>query len=140
MSTPGLLQLLTSFLAQIDGAAAPAAEPQSGGGLLGLLMPMIIIFFIFYMLIFRPESKKRKARESMVSTVAKGDTVVTTGGIKGVVKRVDDGEVVVQIDKDKDVKVRFLKAAILEVLPRDTGGDQEASNETQREIQERSRR
>ncbi len=107
---------------------------------MGLLMPMIIIFLIFYMLIFRPESKKRKARESMVSTVAKGDTVVTTGGIKGLVKRVDDGEVVVQIDKDKDVKVRFLKAAILEVLPRDTGGDQEASNETQREIQERSRR
>ena len=107
---------------------------------MGLLMPMIIIFLIFYMLIFRPESKKRKARESMVSAVAKGDTVVTTGGIKGLVKRVDDGEVVVQIDKDKDVKVRFLKAAILEVLPRDTSGDQEASNETQREIQQRARR
>ena len=136
MSTPDPFQL-TLFLAQGEGGGAPGAGP--GSGLLGLLMPMIIIFFIFYILIFRPESKKRKEREKMVRAVAKGDTVVTTGGIKGVVKRVDDGEVVVQIDKDKDVKVRFLKAAILEVIPSDQAGDQEASSDTQREIQERAR-
>jgi preprotein translocase subunit YajC len=137
MSTPGPFQL-TLFLAQGEGGGAPAPGP--GSGLLGLLMPMIIIFFIFYILIFRPESKKRKERERMVSAVAKGDTVVTTGGIKGVVKRVDNGEVVVQIDKDKDVKVRFLKAAILEVIPGgDQAADQEASSDTQREIQERAR-
>lgn len=139
MSTPDLFQLLPLFLAEGEGGA-PAAGQAPGSGLLGLLMPMIIIFFIFYILIFRPESKKRKQREKMVNAVAKGDTVVTTGGIKGVVKRVDDGEVVLQIDKDKDVKVRFLKAAILEVIPSERADDQEASSDTEREIQERARR
>lgn len=138
MSMSGIVQLLSPFLA--EGEPGGAGQQAPGGGLLGLLMPMIIIFFIFYLLIFRPESKRRKERERMVSAVSKGDTVVTTGGIKGVVKRVDDGEVLVQIDKDKDVRVRFLKAAILEVMSREQGGDQGASEDTQREIQERARR
>lgn len=137
MSTSGLFELFALFLAQ--GEPEPPAAPPAGG-LLNFLMPMILIFFIFYLLIFRPESKKRKERQRMVDAVAKGDTVVTTGGIKGIVKRVDDGEVVVQIDKDKDVKVRFLKAAVLEVLPSDKSRDQEASPDTEREIQERARR
>ena len=128
------------FLAQ---EAPPPAGGQGGegqGNPFGFFLPMIIIFLIFYLLIFRPESKKRKAREAMVAAVKKGDTVVTTGGIKGYVKRVDDGEVVVLIDKDKDVKVRFLKAAILEVVPKDGGdGQGGASPDTERELQERAR-
>ena len=90
------------------------------------------------MLIFRPEKKKRKQRESMVAAVKKGDTVVTTGGLKARVKRVDGDEVVVVIDKDKDVKARFLKAAVLEVLPGDGDGEG-ASPDTQRELNERAR-
>ena len=121
--------LVTMYLAQGEQAPAP-------GGWLVSFMPIIIIFLIFYMLIFRPEAKKRKERQKMVNAVVKGDTVVTTGGIKGVVKRVDDGEVVVQIDKDKDVRVRFLKAALLEILPREKSASQDVSEATQREIQE----
>ena len=104
MSMTGLVTVLTMVLAEADN------NPL---GFLGGFMPIIIIFLIFYLLIFRPEAKKRKERRRMVDAVVKGDTVVTSGGIRGVVKKVEDREVVVQIDKDKDVRVHFLKAALI---------------------------
>ena len=65
-----------------------AKEPSSldAGNPLSFLFPLLIIVGIFYLLIFRPESKKRKARQSMVAAVKKGDTVVTTGGLRAGVK------------------------------------------------------
>ena len=128
---------LRLFLAQEGGATAGGEGNAQAPGGFGFFLPMILIIVIFYVLIIRPESKKKKAREQMVAAVKKGDTVVTTGGIKGYVKRVDDGEVVVQIDKDKDVKVRFLKAAILEVVPK-SDGNSSPSEDTEREIQQRA--
>ena len=153
LSTTLLTSLTTSildiyFLAQGGapaggdggGGEGTGADPGAGdSGLGGILVPMVLIFGIFYLLIFRPESRRRKQREAMVRAAKKGDVVVTSAGIKGTVMKVDDGEVVLQIDKDKDVRVRFLKAAILEVLP-DGAGKQDASDSTQREIEERNRR
>ncbi len=134
MSMTGLFTVLTMVLAEGE---PPGDNPL---GWLGGFMPIIVIFLIFYLLIFRPESKKRKQRQRMVNAVVKGDTVVTSGGIKGLVKKVEDREVVVQIDKDKDVRVHFLKAALIEVLPGGKSGPQDASAEATKEIQERARR
>ena len=130
MSMTGLVTVLTMVL----------AAGENPLGFLGGFMPIIIIFLIFYLLIFRPEAKKRKERRRMVDAVVKGDTVVTSGGIRGVVKKVEDREVVVQIDKDKDVRVHFLKAALIEVLSSGKSGPQDASAEATKEIQERARR
>ena len=101
------------ILAQ-GGGEAPAPGP--GGGLFQLLGPIALIFMIFYFLIIRPEGRKRKERQKMISAVKKGDVVVTTGGIVGKVWRVDESEVVVVIDKDRDVKAHFLKSAVYEVV------------------------
>ncbi len=115
-----------------DGQA-PAAEPPGGS----FLIPMLIVFFIFYFLIIRPSSKQRKQREAAVRGVKKGDAVVMSAGMKGIVKKVDEHEVTVQIDRDKDIRVQFLKGAILEVLPDSTG---EVSDATQRELADRASR
>lgn len=133
-----MMEFCTTTMLHLLAQGGEGAANQDAGNPLSFLFPLLIIVGIFYLLIFRPESKKRKARQSMVAAVKKGDTVVTTGGLKAGVKRVDGDEIVVVIDKDKDVKARFLKAAVLEVLPVEGPGDG-ASAETQRELNERAR-
>ncbi len=138
-----MLTRLVIFWAQETGAAGEAAvkaaeetgAQQPVGPLGGMFVPIALMCVVFWFLILRPESKKRKAREAMVAAVKKGDSVITTGGMRGVVKRVDGNDVVVQIDKDKDVKVRFVKAAILEVMP---DGAEAPDDHTQREIEQRA--
>ena len=102
------------------GEAPPAGEGQKSVNpfdpFSGVLVPILLIFGIFWFLIFRPESRKRKERERRISSLKKGDTVVTIGGIVGKVWRVDPGEVVLTIDKDKDVRVRFTKSSIHDLV------------------------
>ena len=100
----------------VDGAAdggqtAPAAGPPGG-----IFLPLIAIFLIFYFLIIRPEGKRRREREKKVKQIQKGDDVVTNGGIKGTVQKVDDMEVVLEVDKKNKVRIAFMKTAILDVL------------------------
>ena len=117
------LRLVELLLAAAEGApeglAPGAGDPQPGPSmdLTSFLFPMVAIFFIFWLLVFRPESRKRKAREQMITAVKKGDTVLTTGGIRGKVWRVDGNDVVVLVDKDKDIKLTFAKSAVFEVNP-----------------------
>ena len=131
--------LLVELLLQADGAPSPEQAPVAGPGLGNLLIPMAAIFFIFYLLVWRPEGKKRKARQLMISNVKKGDSIVTTGGVLGKVWKVEKNEAVIIIDKDKDVKVRFAKSAIFEVLPEEGSGTKSVSEETSRDLEEKAR-
>jgi len=117
--------------APVDGAGG--GPPPSPFGGLGMLAPMLAIFAVFYFLLIRPESRKRKEREMAVrNNLKKGDTVVTTGGIVAKVWRADGPEVVLIVDKDKDVKVRFARSAIYEILKED-GLSKETSKELTKE-------
>jgi preprotein translocase subunit YajC len=139
-----LRYLFVEFLLMAEDAPAPApapgAVPKAPGGLFdgigGLLVPMAAVFAIFWLLVFRPESRKRKEREQMISNVKKGDTVVTQGGLLGKVWRVDGNEVVVVIDKDKEVKARFMKSGIAGVLPEDMLSGKKAGEAGGREAEE----
>lgn len=83
-------------------------------GALGQFLPLILIFAIMYFLLIRPQQKKVKEHQAMVSAVRRGDQVVTQGGLIGKVSKVkDDGEVEVEIAKD--VKVRVIKSTIASV-------------------------
>jgi len=78
------------------------------------LIPLILLFGIFYFLIIRPQQQRMKAHQAMVSAVKRGDTVVTAGGLIGKVSKVkDDGEVLVEIADN--VQVRVLKSTLTEV-------------------------
>lgn len=120
-----ILDRVAIWLLQVEGNP-PAESPPAGNGgaaqppagsLIDLLLPLIIVFFIFWLLVFRPESRKRKEREKKVQALKKGDQVITNGGILGKVSKVEDKYVLLQIDKEKDVRVRFLKSSVFEVLP-----------------------
>jgi len=78
------------------------------------LIPLILLFGIFYFLIIRPQQQRMKAHQAMVASVKRGDTVVTAGGLIGKVSKVkDDGELLVEIADN--VQVRVLKSTLTEV-------------------------
>jgi preprotein translocase subunit YajC len=94
------------FIAQ---AAAPGA-----GDLFGMVLPLVLIMGVFYFLLIRPQQKKAKDQQEMLTKISKGDTVVTHGGLIGkVTKIVDDNEV--QVEVGDNVKVRVLRGGIYEV-------------------------
>jgi preprotein translocase subunit YajC len=78
------------------------------------MIPMIALFAIFYFLLIRPQQQRAKAHQEMVNAIKRGDTVVTAGGLIGkVVKVKDDGELVLEIADN--VQVRVLKGTLTEV-------------------------
>jgi preprotein translocase subunit YajC len=102
---------ITSAFAQ---AAAPAGDVFGPGGLLGMMLPMVAIMGVFYFLMIRPQQKKAKEHQNMLSAVSRGDTVVTNGGLIGkVVRVVDDNELLVEIGEN--VKVRVLRQGLADV-------------------------
>jgi preprotein translocase subunit YajC len=96
------------------------AQSTSGGfdgaGMLQLL-PLVLIFVIFYFLLIRPQQRKVKEHKAMVSAVKRGDRVVTSGGLIGVISKVvDDNEV--QLEIAEGVRVRVLRSGINDLLTR----------------------
>jgi len=95
----------------------PAYAQAAGGGqpdLLIQLAPFAIILLIMYFLILRPQQKRQKAHQEMISNIRRGDTVVTSGGFIGkVTKVIDDGEIEVEIAPE--TRVRIIRGMIAEV-------------------------
>ena len=89
----------------ISTAFAQSAGSASGFSLGGLI-PFILIFIIFYFLLIRPQQKKVKEHKAMVENLKKGDKIVTSGGITGVITRVvDNDKVEVEIADNVTVEV-----------------------------------
>jgi preprotein translocase subunit YajC len=82
-----------------------AGEAQ-GGDPLGFLIPMGAIFLIFYFLLIRPQQRKQKDRDNMLKAVGKGDRVVTSGGIHGLVTGEAEDVLTLEIANLKGERVR----------------------------------
>ena len=80
-------------MSSADGSSAGVLlQAQPGGADLSFFLMMGAIFLIFYFLVIRPQQKQQKDREAFLRTAAKGDDVITQGGVHGKVLAVD-GEV-----------------------------------------------
>jgi preprotein translocase subunit YajC len=91
--------------------AAPQAGAEQGpASFITSIIPFALIIFIFYFLIIRPQNKKRKDTERMLSAIKKGDKVVTIGGIHGTVQSVKETTVIIKVDDN--VKLEFLRTAV----------------------------
>jgi preprotein translocase subunit YajC len=78
------------------------------------LFPLVMLFAIFYFLLIRPQQQRVKQHQQLVDSVRRGDTVVTAGGLIGKVAKVkDDGEILVEIADN--VQVRVIKSTLTEV-------------------------
>ena len=95
--------------------AAGAADPA--GGLMQFL-PIILMFVVLWFLMIRPQMKRAKEHKAMVEALAKGDEVVTGGGIAGRVTEVGDSFVQVEVAPNTVVAVQ--KQAVATLLPKGT--------------------
>jgi preprotein translocase subunit YajC len=90
---------LTPLLAQ-----APEKAPEPGGAF--NFLPLVLIGGLAWFLLIAPEKKIRKQRMAMLAGLKKNDSVVTTGGLYGVITRIDEESVTLRIDKDVHVRVQ----------------------------------
>jgi preprotein translocase subunit YajC len=98
-----------------DALAASPALPGEPSQLAGL-MPIILIAVVFYFLIIRPQQKKYKAHVAMVSAIAKGDRIVTSGGMIGTVTKVEAENDTLQVEIAEGVKVKIIRSTVASVL------------------------
>ena len=93
---------------------AQAAAPQGGG--LSMILMMVVLFGLMYFMMIRPQMKRQKEHRALIAALAKGDEVVTNGGIAGRVEEV--GETFITVEIATNVKVKVQKGAVQQVLPK----------------------
>jgi preprotein translocase subunit YajC len=95
-----------SLLPQAWAQAAPAASPS----MLEQFFPFIIVILVFFFLVIRPQQKRAQNQKNFTSTLKRGDSVLTTGGIVGTIEGLTDLFVTLQIANG--VKIKVLRSAI----------------------------
>ena len=93
---------------------APQGGEGGAGSSLFSFLPLVAIIAIFYFLILRPQNRKQKETQKMLSAIKKGDRVVTIGGIHGVIQNVRESTVIIKVDEN--TKLEFNRGAISGVV------------------------
>ncbi len=86
------------------------------GNAIAQFIPLILIFAIMYFLLIRPQQKKMKQHQNMVSALRRGDQVVTQGGLIGKVTKVKEEGNEIEVELAEGVKVRVVQNTIAQVL------------------------
>ena len=105
--------------AYAQAAGAPQGDPMSG---VFSLLPIILMFLVLWFLMIRPQMKKTKEHTKMVDTLAKGDEVVTQGGMAGRITKVGENYLTIEVAslKEAPVEVVVQKQAVSNLLPKGT--------------------
>lgn len=111
----------------------PLAQAPGGGAAdtMPLLMMFLVIGVLFYFVILRPQRSEQKKREEMLNAVAKGDHVVTIGGIHGTVEGIDTGKNTVSLLVAPKTTLRVNRSALASVTPRNKGGAAESEGKSE---------
>lgn len=104
------------FISDAFAQAAAGATQQSP---LMSFVPLILIFAVFYFLIIRPQSKKFKEHQNMVSNLKIGNKVITNGGIFGTIKEIHEKEEQIEVEIAQDVVVKMLRSNVLELVKKE---------------------
>ena len=98
----------------ISEAFAQSTGAPGMGDFAGMILPLLMIMVVFYFLLIRPQQKRQKEHLETIGKAARGDTIVTTGGIIGKVNKViDDKELLIEVADN--VKIRILRGAVAEL-------------------------
>ena len=99
----------------ISAANAQAAAGSFGGFDIMSILPLILIFAVFYFFLIRPQQKKAQQQKDLLSTLRRGDRIVTNGGLIGVISKVvSDQEL--QVEIAEGVRVRVARAMVANLL------------------------
>ncbi|MCH9052533.1 MAG: preprotein translocase subunit YajC [Proteobacteria bacterium] len=121
---------------------SPAYAQAAGGGGgfdIGFLLPMVLIFGVFYMLLIRPQQKKAKEHRGMLEALRRGDRIITSGGIIGLItKVVDANELIVEIAEG--IRVRVARSMVSTVMAKtEPGRDDDDDDDDDDDEEERPR-
>lgn len=106
------LPLLLLGFVEVEAAHGMAGGGSGQQGGLAAFLPLILIVVIFYFLLIRPQTKRQKEHKMLLSTLRKGDKVVTNSGMFGTIVGMDDKENKVVLKVAENVKIEFLKSSI----------------------------
>ncbi|SFV06372.1 preprotein translocase subunit YajC [Pseudoduganella namucuonensis] len=102
----------------ISNAYAQSTDALGLGGNLTSFLPLVLMFVVMYFLMIRPQQKRAKEQKAMMDALAKGDEVVTAGGILGKVSKVTDVYVTLEVSPGNEIIVQ--KPSITTLLPKGT--------------------
>jgi preprotein translocase subunit YajC len=105
------------FISSAFAQTAPAAAAE--GGMMSSLtsmLPLVLMFVVLYFVMIRPQMKKQKEHRAMIDAIAKGDEVVTAGGLLGKVSKM--GEAYLGVEIANGVEIQLQRSAIVQVLPK----------------------
>ena len=105
------------FISQAFAQTAPAATGGDTQSTLFSLLPLVLMFVVLYFIMIRPQMKRQKEHKAMIEALAKGDEVVTAGGLLGKVSKL--GETYVSIEAGGN-ELMVQRTAIVQVLPKGT--------------------
>jgi preprotein translocase subunit YajC len=103
------------FISPAFAQAAPAAAGGAESSLLSLL-PLVLMFVVLYFIMIRPQMKRQKEHKAMIEALAKGDEVVTAGGVLGKVTRL--GETTLHVEVANGVELQLQRTSVVQVLPK----------------------
>lgn len=106
------------FISSAFAQTAPAAAAGGGDMMSSLtgMLPLVLMFVVLYFVMIRPQMKKQKEHKSMIDALAKGDEVVTAGGVLGRVSKIGDSYVGLEVASGVDVQIQ--RSAVVQVLPK----------------------
>ena len=104
---------MSSAIAQTAPAAAPASDLSSS---LMSMLPLVLMFVVLYFVMIRPQMTRQQEVKARLEALAKGDEVVTTGGMLGKISQL--GEQQIGLDVGNGVTVQLQRAAVVQVLPK----------------------
>jgi len=110
-----LSALLITLASVAAFAQEAAAEQQQQGGIASFL-PLILLFVVMWLFFIRPKNKEMKQMEAMRKALKKGDKVITTAGIIGVVTNIDETSTTITVRTGSTTLIDFEKAAIIRVI------------------------
>ncbi|ASF13796.1 MULTISPECIES: preprotein translocase subunit YajC [Shewanella] len=102
----------------ISNAYANAGGAPQSGGTMELIFMLVIFGLIFYFMIFRPQSKRVKEHKNLMSSLGKGDEVLTSGGILGKIAKISDDNDYVLLSLNDTTQITIKKDYIAAVLPK----------------------
>jgi preprotein translocase subunit YajC len=110
------------LFAQTNGAAPAPGAPGSTGGELMKMLPLLLVFAAVMLFFARP-NKQQRERQQQLSKLAKGDRVVTIGGICGTIVGLSEKTVVLRVSDEPAVKMEFVRKAIYSTVTKDDETD-----------------
>lgn len=121
-------------LMNTESGQLPPAPDQIAPSWISSMIPMVLMIFVFYFLLIRPQEKKRKAQENLVNGVKKGEEVLTSSGIFGIVNKLNDNDNSFELQVAKDVNIKLLKNSIIDITSRKKIDNPNKENKTTKEL------